>query len=126
MAPVAVPVDAPDVVVDAVIGYSLGGAPRGRALELIERARRCRAKGSTVISLDIASGVDATTGERPGAFVEPDVTMTLALPKHGLAGSAGGLLLADIGIPVEVYRVAGLDVSQPVFDDRYVIPLVVS
>jgi NAD(P)H-hydrate epimerase len=104
-----------DVVVDALIGYSLRGAPRGRAAELIEM---CNRRAAQVLALDVPSGLDATTGEAPGAVVRPDRTLTLALPKTGLASISGELYVADIGIPPEVYRPLGLS-FEPFFRDRY-------
>jgi NAD(P)H-hydrate epimerase len=98
------------LVVDAVIGYGLSGAPRGPAVDLVDA---CNAVTS-VLSLDVPSGVDATTGETPGVAVDADHVLTLALPKTGLAGVPDGdLWLADIGIPGEVFRRAGLDSVQP-------------
>lgn len=91
---------AADVTVDAIIGYSLRGAPRGRSAELIDLVN---ANGPTV-SLDTPSGVNVTTGEVPGAAVRADVTMTLCLPKLGLRNqpAVGELLLADISVPRSV------------------------
>ena len=108
-----------DVVVDALIGYSLRGAPRGRAAELIEL---CNRNAKRVLSLDVPSGLDATTGDTPGTVVHPDRTVTLALPKTGLSAISGELYVADIGIPPEVYRSLGLS-FEPFFQDRYWIPL---
>lgn len=111
----------PALVVDAVIGYSLGGAPRGAAAEMIGWASE---QDSPVVALDVPSGVDSTTGETPGLNVDADVTMTLALPKTGLDVPAiGELLLADIGIPLAVYRRIGLDVSPSIFGRRFRVPL---
>jgi NAD(P)H-hydrate epimerase len=92
------------LVVDALIGYSLQGAPRGRAAELIEL---CNGRAAKVLSLDVPSGLDATTGTTPGDVVRPERTLTLALPKMGLAGTVGDLYLADIGIPPQVYHQLG-------------------
>jgi NAD(P)H-hydrate epimerase len=97
--------------VDALIGYSLRGAPRGRVVELITL---CNDHAERVLSLDLPSGLDATTGEAPGAVVHPERTLTLALPKTGLAGVHGELYLADIGIPPPVYRRLGLSFGWPV------------
>jgi len=108
-----------DVVVDALIGYSLRGAARGRAAELIDL---CNAHAKGVLSLDVPSGLDATTGETPGAMVHPDRTLTLALPKTGLAAISGELYVADIGIPPEVYESLGLSFKS-FFQNRYWIPL---
>jgi NAD(P)H-hydrate epimerase len=108
-----------DLVVDALIGYSLRGAPRGRAAELIALCNRHAAR---VLSLDVPSGLNATTGETPGVVVGPKRTLTLALPKTGLLGVPGDLYLADIGIPPEVYGQLGLSYRSP-FRNAYSIPL---
>ena len=107
------------VVVDALIGYSLRGAPRGRAAELILASNRHK----RVLSLDLPSGLDATTGEAPGAVVRPERTLTLALPKTGLGEIPGDLYLADIGIPPEVYERLDLSYRSPFPDAGYWIRL---
>ncbi len=105
-----------DLLVDAVIGYSLSGAPRGRAADLI---RLCNRHGSPVLRLDTPSGLDATTGAVHEPAVRATATMTLALPKKGLFGGTAGaavgeLYLADIGVPPELYSRMGLSVG-PLF-----------
>jgi NAD(P)H-hydrate epimerase len=111
----------PGLVIDAVIGYSLGGAPRGPARDVIEWATEHEAP---VLSLDVPSGVDSTSGEAPGAHIRAATTMTLALPKTGLdAAAVGDLWLADIGIPAEVYRRVGIAVPSDLFGDRYRVPI---
>jgi NAD(P)H-hydrate epimerase len=107
------------VVVDALIGYSLCGAPRGRVAELIDA---CNDGAAQVLSLDIPSGLDATTGSTPGRFVRADRTLTLALPKVGLRNVRGELYLADIGIPPQVYQQLGLIFEFPL-QDRYWVRL---
>jgi NAD(P)H-hydrate epimerase len=109
-----------EVVVDALIGYSLRGAPRGRAAELIDL---CNKLGSRILSLDVPSGLNATTGDTPGPVVRPDRTLTLALPKTGMVSISGELYLADIGIPPEVYRPLGLS-FEPFFQGQYWIRIV--
>ena len=108
-----------DLVVDALIGYSLRGAPRGRASELIELCNRHAAR---VLSLDVPSGLNATTGEVPGVVVQPERTLTLALPKTGLQHLHGDVHLADIGIPPEVYHPLGLS-FEPFFGECYWVRL---
>ena len=103
------------VVVDALIGYSLRGAPRERAADLILACNRHR----RVLSLDVPSGLDATTGEAPGEVVRPERTLTLALPKTGLGDIPGDLYLADISIPPEVYARLGLSYCMPFSDAGY-------
>lgn len=106
-------------VVDALIGYGLRAAPRGRGADLIEA---CDGAGR-VLALDVPSGVDATTGDRPGVAVDADHTLTLALPKTGLADAdVGDLSLADIAIPAVVYERVGIDYDSP-FDGEYLVGL---
>jgi NAD(P)H-hydrate epimerase len=96
------------VVVDALVGYGLRDAPRGRAADLVGACD----DADRVLALDVPSGVNATTGERPGVAVAADRTLTLALPKTGLV-DAGDVLLADIGIPGAVVERAGVAYESP-------------
>lgn len=95
----------PDLVIDAVIGYSLHGAPRGTAAKLIEW---CNTQDAPVLSLDTPSGLDTTAGIEHEPTVRATATMTLALPKEGLRSPAaeaivGELYLADISVPPSLY-----------------------
>lgn len=108
-----------DLVVDALIGYSLHGAPRGRAAELIALCNTCAPR---VLALDVPSGLDATTGYPPGVVIHTERTLTLALPKIGLRSIRGDLFVADIGIPPEVYWPLGLS-FEPFFGDRFTIEI---
>lgn len=110
----------PDLIIDAIIGYSLSGKPTGISAEMINWASE---KLGIRISLDIPSGVDSTTGEVMGNFINPDLTMTLALPKTGLLPEiSGDLYLADIGIPSKVYEKLNLNYKSP-FDNKYFLKL---
>ncbi len=108
------------IIVDALIGYSLQDQPHGLTAELIDLSNHHAAR---VISLDVPSGVNATTGETPGATIQPERTLTLALPKTGLRHVDGELYLADIGIPPQVYHHLQLE-FEPFFGDRYWLRLV--
>lgn len=99
------------VVVDALIGYGLDGPIRDPARSLVEEMNR---RGSRTVSLDVPSGIDATTGETLGTAVHSETTVTLALPKTGLNTWTGRLVLADIGIPRVVYD--RLDIA---YDDPF-------
>jgi len=103
------------MVVDALTGYGLVGAPRGRIAELIDIANQSAGR---ILSLDVPSGVNATTGDILGEAIRPERTLTLALPKTGLAHIPGELYVADIGIPVEVYERLGILVVL-FFGDQY-------
>jgi NAD(P)H-hydrate epimerase len=108
-----------DIIIDALLGYSLSGAPRGEIAELIQLVNK---SGKLVLALDLPSGLDATTGECPGVSVRANRTLTLALPKRGLIGYSGQLHLADIGIPPELYRELNIDLPA-LFHGRYSIEL---
>lgn len=109
-----------DLIVDALIGYGLTGAPGGVYAELIDWANSA---GTGILALDVPSGLDSTTGATRGPAIRAEATVTLALPKTGLIGGhPGRLFLGDIGIPLETYRRLDL-VHVPPFGSRYVVPL---
>jgi NAD(P)H-hydrate epimerase len=90
----------PDVVIDAVLGTGLKGAPRDETSELIEQIN---GSGVPVVAVDIPTGVNASTGEVAGAAVNADLTVTMHGPKVGLAVApgrfhAGEVAVADIGL----------------------------
>ena len=107
-----------DLIVDAIIGYSLSSAPQGIVLEMIDFINK---NTIPTISLDIPTGILATSGENPGEFVKPDKTITLALPKTGLyPEKCGAIILADIGIPATVFNKAGINYSSPFSSTFYI------
>jgi NAD(P)H-hydrate epimerase len=102
-----------DLIIDAVIGYSLGGNPRGMAAEFIRWANEQEAP---VLSLDTPSGLELTTGQVFEPTVRATATMTLALPKEGLRyetgkGVAGELYLADISVPPDLFGEPGIEIE---------------
>jgi NAD(P)H-hydrate epimerase len=110
----------PDFIIDALIGYSLKGTPRGRSLELIEWANNSKAE---IFSLDVPSGFDSTTGLAHGKFVKAKGTVTLALPKTGLTNkNSGKLFLADLGIPEATFAKIGIFYADP-FGENFFVPL---
>ena len=99
-----------NLVIDALIGYSLRGHPTGRAAELITWTNE---HSSAVLSLDVPSGLDVTTGLAGAPCVGATATMTLALPKLGLleAAQVGELYVADISVPALVYQRMGIEIG---------------
>lgn len=77
---------AADVVVDALLGIGLREAPREDAARMIELMN---ASKRPIVAVDVPSGVDASTGEVPGAAVRADATVTFGAPKVGLAVAPG-------------------------------------
>jgi hydroxyethylthiazole kinase-like uncharacterized protein yjeF len=100
-----------DVVLDALFGTGFQPPPREEAASQI---RAMNESGRPVVAVDIASGVDASTGEVPGEAVEARVTVTFHGRKvgHEVAPGrfrAGDVVVADIGLehrPTEHARVA--------------------
>jgi NAD(P)H-hydrate epimerase len=94
-----------DLVLDALLGYSQEGAPRGEAARLIAWSR-----GRRVVSLDLPSGLV----HEP--HVTAEATLTLAAPKQALreaAEAAGALYLADLSIPAAAYERLGVSWRSP-------------
>lgn len=88
-------------VVDAIFGTGFEGAPREPAAGAIEAINRC---GAPVVACDIASGVDASSGEIEGVAVEADLTVSFHGAKLGQRIApgkwhTGELRVAPIGIP---------------------------
>jgi NAD(P)H-hydrate epimerase len=103
----------PELVLDALLGYSQRNAPRGRAAELIRWSA-----GRRVLALDVPSGLELATGKLRTPHMTAEATMTLAAPKTALkaaevAKAVGKLLLADISVPSLVYKQLGLVYETP-------------
>jgi NAD(P)H-hydrate epimerase len=112
-----------DLVLDALIGYSLRGAPREPIASLI---RSANASVTPLLALDIPSGLNGDSGEAYDPTIRAASTLTLALPKVGLTRAAarewvGTLHVADISVPKVVYDRLGLDVG-PLFARSDVVP----
>ncbi|MBI3006289.1 MAG: NAD(P)H-hydrate dehydratase [Ignavibacteriales bacterium] len=94
----------PDIVVDAIFGTGFSGKakePFSKAISWINDQR------VHVISVDIPSGVNGTTGVAEGIAVRASETVTFAFEKTGLMCNdgidlRGKLSVVDIGIPHSV------------------------
>ena len=89
------------VVIDAIFGTGFSGAPRDPAAAAIAAINDC---GAPVVAADIASGVNASTGEVEGAAVSSTATVSFHAAKlgHWIAPGkrhTGRLEVAPIGIP---------------------------
>lgn len=90
-----------DLIVDAILGTGIKGAPKGLEAETIKFINALK---KPIVSVDIPSGVEGSTGKVSGEAVRADLTITFGLPKIGLvvypgAEYVGELEVADIGIP---------------------------
>src|SRR5216683_3211210 len=82
---------------------------------------------SSILSLDLPSGLYGDSGEASDPTIRATETLTLALPKRGLLAPAarpwvGQLHLDDISVPEKVYRRLGLTVD-PIFAESDIIPI---
>lgn len=103
-----------DLILDGVIGYSLRGAPRGRAADLIQTANESE---TPTLALDVPSGLDAAKGDIHQPCITANATLTLALPKKGLLESqalrhVGELYLGDISVPPSLYKKMEINVPS--------------
>lgn len=92
-------------IIDALFGTGLSRPVSGKYAEWIEAVNASPAR---VLSVDIPSGVNGTTGQIMGHAVQADETVTFAFHKPGCllypgASYAGQVHLADVGI----YAMAG-------------------
>jgi hydroxyethylthiazole kinase-like uncharacterized protein yjeF len=89
------------VLVDALLGTGFEGEPHGAVAEAIDAVNGA---GAPVVSVDVPSGVDASTGVVSGRAVGAAVTVTFHAAKPGLwihpgKAHAGKVETIDIGIP---------------------------
>ena len=112
------------LIIDALIGYSLRGAPAGVAATLIRSANELN---TPILALDTPSGVDIATGTAHEPSILASATLTLALPKEGLRSQSarervGELYLADISVPPRLYASVppGFDVP-PIFAESDIV-----
>lgn len=92
-----------DTVIDAIFGTGLSDEVTGHYGEAI---RQLNSLAKKIVSLDIPSGINATTGAVLGEAVRAHVTATMAMPKLGLLlypgrAHAGRVEVVDIGVPRE-------------------------
>ncbi|MBQ9442896.1 MAG: NAD(P)H-hydrate dehydratase [Lachnospiraceae bacterium] len=94
-----------DVVVDALFGISLNRKIEGVYREAVDYINNAHSLGAYILSLDIATGIDSSTGQiQEGSTVQADRTVAFASFKVGHllfpgAMYSGEVTLKDIGIP---------------------------
>ncbi len=103
---IELPKSGDELVVDALFGIGLAREVQGIYRELICRINQSDAK---VLSIDIPSGLNATTGEVMGISVKADYTVTFGKKKTGhflCEGKeyCGELICGEIGYPEMAYQ----------------------
>jgi len=89
------------MIVDAIFGVGLNRAILDPFKSVIEKINSAKAH---VISVDVPSGLDATTGKIHGVCVRAKTTVTFSFSKKGFyinegPRQVGRIVVADIGIP---------------------------
>ncbi len=90
------------LIIDALLGVGLKGEVRGIFRDLIGIINSSKAY---ILSVDIPSGLDATTGKALGCCVKADKTVTFVAKKRGVVLGdgpkyCGRVIVADLGIPL--------------------------
>ena len=94
-----------DLYVDALFGIGLSRPLEGQARAWVERINAC---ARPVLALDVPSGVNADSGDVPGAAVRADATLSFIARKRGLytgaaTSYAGNTALDTLGLLMEIY-----------------------
>lgn len=113
-----------NLIIDSLIGYNLTGNPREPMAEIIKKANN---SNIPILSLDVPSGLDSSTGIPYNPCIVATTTLTLALPKNGLMVKkakrfVGELYLADISIPNEIYQKFGV-IDKSFFNGKFIIKI---
>lgn len=95
-----------DGVVDALLGTGFRGDVRGNHAEVIALINN---RQTTVVAVDLPSGLHANTGFVSGYCIKATKTVTFGLPKPGLllypgTEYVGDLEVIDLGIPLELLQ----------------------
>ncbi|MFN0009747.1 MAG: NAD(P)H-hydrate epimerase [Planctomycetota bacterium] len=98
------------VVVDGLLGTGFRGEVRPEIARWIDAVNHsARERGTTVVALDLPSGLDADSGRPSSSTIVADVTVTFAARKIGFdapeaAPYVGQVVVAPIGVPTELLR----------------------
>src|SRR6058998_3726601 len=94
------------LIVDAIFGIGLNAPVSGLIESVIADVN---ASGIPVVAIDLPSGLSADSAEPIGPSIEAGLTVTLGAPKLPLVlppgeTHAGDIVIADIGIPGEIFE----------------------
>jgi len=96
-----------EVVVDALLGIGLKGAPRPPLLHLV---RKINEMDAFCVAVDVPTGIDSDTGNVLSEAVKADLTVTFHKLKPGLSEAkeyTGEVIVRNIGLPPEFEQFAG-------------------
>jgi NAD(P)H-hydrate epimerase len=110
-----------DLVIDALLGTGAKGPAQGKTALAIEEINDA---SCPVISIDLPSGVETSTGKALGPAVQASATPTMGALKRGLVFSpgrelAGEVSIVDIGIPNQLIEGSEPNLWRVEFDDIF-------
>jgi ADP-dependent NAD(P)H-hydrate dehydratase / NAD(P)H-hydrate epimerase len=105
----------PDLIIDALNCCEIASESEARFQHEIQHLNSFE---SSVLALDIPSGLDPTTGKLDAQFVRATHTLTLELPKTGFLHedakrAYGELYLASLGVPTPLLEQLGITTYPP-------------
>ena len=112
-------VEKPGLVVDALLGTGAEGEPRGAIAQAVATINALHDGGVPTVSLDIPTGLDATTGGQ-SKCVKADVTLSFGGIKRGTLiarDCCGEIIALDIGLD-NISGAADEDRKLPVLIDE--------
>ncbi len=91
------------LIIDGLLGYNINGNPRGKFAKLIISANNSKLP---ILSIDLPSGLDATTGKAYNPCIKAITTLALTAAKKGLINSSktGKLLVSYMTVPEVVNK----------------------
>jgi NAD(P)H-hydrate epimerase len=106
--------EAPDLLVDAIVGTGLDRPLEGLEAAAVAAIARCRRRGASVLSVDLPSGIDNDNGEPLGPAVCADLTCVTVAPRPAMrlepaASHFGRVSIIDIGAPAALVQEFGRD-----------------
>lgn len=111
------------IVIDAIFGSGLNRNIEGIHKTIIQLINDSLSDLNNVVSIDIPSGLNATTGEVMGISIEADYTITFEYFKKGFLRYSsqeytGKIFVESIGVPNIVYK--NLDIRDKFVDEDYI------
>lgn len=91
-----------DIIIDAIFGTGLNSPIKGQIINIIDSVNKY--SEGIIVSIDIPSGIDASTGKVMESAIVADYTVTFFAPKLGNilypgADYSGEVIISDISIP---------------------------
>lgn len=102
-----------DFIIEGIFGIGLSREIEGKFKHIVDLINQARENKTTIIALDIPSGLSAVTGKPFKNIVHADYTYTFGFYKTGMDTDlgkkiCGEIILCDIGYPVKAFLDANL------------------